>query len=266
MPVQSVAPFLNDYKKTFLVRRVVQNLFGGIIFFIDGKIPWFIILIQVILFLNPFLIGGIFILISDTTSFDRINASISASLIFISYLILLKVILAIILNKKYLKEIKIKNESNDANNSHSKILTQDNEFHSIDTVITFIFPSIQIFIVETNHIVKLNKLKLFKYIFRITIDSLIAGFVMFCSVNFESIVYLQSIKFSVGGAICIFIFNWIVLCLTLYSLCIQDPAEPAVYQPYDNLKIQHYTRTFYVVCFQIIEMIYKYVYHLFNIF
>ena len=84
------------------------------------------------MFLNPFLIGGIFILISDTTSFDRINASISASLIFISYLILLKIILAIILNKKYLKEIKIKNESNDANNSHSKILTQDNEFHSIE--------------------------------------------------------------------------------------------------------------------------------------
>ena len=264
MPAPTVAPLLNVYKQKFLFRRIIQNLLGGIIFSIesDDKIPCQVYLVQILLFVIPFLIGGIFILISDTNSLERRYASITAALIFLFYLIVMKLSLTFVSNRAYLnehkkKEKKIPNDPTNSkfNNSQSKIIFKEtNEFDSIN----FIFSSIPICVTKIDKKVKLDKWKLFNCILRIVVDSLIAGFIMFCGVHFESIVYLQTINFSVGGSVCVFIFNWIVLSLTLYALCIRAPAETAIYQPYDSLNIQYYTRAFYVICFQLVEIVYNF--------
>ena len=259
MPTQTVAPFLNDYKRKFLIKRLLENLIGGIALSTDSDetIPWFVYLIQLVLFVVPFLLGGFFILITDINLLGRLYASIIAAVVFIFYLIVLKLILVLVINKIYLNKYDsspAKEKKLDSSNSKTTNRVS-NELNSTLTFINFIFPSVQMCVHVVNKTYKLDKLKLFKYVVHVVFDSLIAGFIMFCGVHFESIVYLQSIQFSLGGAICIFIFNWIVLCLTLYGLCIRVPSEPAVYQPYDNLNIQHYSRAFYIICFQLTEII-----------
>ena len=265
----TVAPLLNIYKQKFLVRRIIQNLLGGIILTVDSddiKIPCSIYLIQFFLFLIPFLIGGVLILVTDIMSYSQINASIIASLIYMFYLLTMKLILTLIVNKSYLKqEINLaKRESNLSNSSQSRIISKEtSEFDSFSSKINFIFESIEICIDTSINIngkkkPKFNKIKLIKFFLRILFDSFLAGYILFFSVQFESINYLQSkIQFNLTGSVCIFIFNWFVILLTLYSLTIRSPTEPAIYQAYDNLNIQYYTRAFYVISFQLIEIIYK---------
>lgn len=260
MPTPTVAPFLNDYKRKFLIRRIVENLLGGIALTTDSDdpIPWFVYLIQILLFIVPFLLGGLLILITDTTSFNRLYAAITATVVFVLYSIVLKLTVTLVANRVYLnKQNSLVDRNKKLDSSSSKIISREsNEPDSTLAVISFIFPSIQMCVHVSNKTYKLDKFKFFKYMIRVLFDSLIAGFIMFCGVAFESFVYLQtSVQYSLGGAVCIFILNWLVLCLTLYGLSVRAPAEPAVYQPYDNLNIQHYSRAFYVVCFQLVEII-----------
>ena len=124
--------------------------------------------------------------------------------------------------------------------------------------VEFILPTNDIFIKVENDGAskKIYAKKLIICIIKILIDSIIEVFIMFCSVYFESINYLQKF-YSIGPSVVLFIFHWILLLITFYSLTIRAPPEPAIYQSYDQYNIQHYTRPFYVLCFQILEFVFK---------
>ena len=40
--MSSKTPFLNDYKREFVKKRLLENVFGGVKFYIDseGQVPW----------------------------------------------------------------------------------------------------------------------------------------------------------------------------------------------------------------------------------
>lgn len=265
MPQQTVAPLLNIYKQKFLIKRIIQNLFGGLILAFDSddsRIPFSIYLIQLVLFFVPFLIGGILILITDVAGYPAKYASLTAGLIYMFYLLTMKLILTLIANKNYLKaeSNSAMRESNVSSSSQSRILSSKEEFDSVASKINFIFSTIDICIDTSNNKkkLKLNKWTLLKCFMRILFDSVLAGYILSFSVYFESFIYLQTkLQFNLAGSVCIFIFNWFVFLLTLYSLTIRAPTEPAIYQAYDNLNIQYYSRAFYVISFQLIEIIFK---------
>lgn len=268
----TAAPFLNDYKRKFLTKRLIQTLLGGLLLKInsDEDVPFFIYLYQIVLFIVPFFFGGIFILASDLSNFDRLYLSIIAGGTFFIYIFLLKLIVLFVSSKAYfkseVKRIQASAKSPSSIKKPSRInknnLFNDEQDYQFDTCcsissLDFVLPPIgYIMQAEPTTKMRINKLKLFAYILRILFDSLVSGYMMFCAVYFQSIVYLQKF-YSIGGAVCIFVFNWIVLCIGFFSLCIREPPEPAIYQPYDQYKIQHYTRSFYIICFQLIEIIYK---------
>lgn len=144
---------------------------------------------------------------------------------------------------------------------------QDYEFYACCSVATlaFVLPPVGIYYEKVclsniqcskENFVAINWLKLCAYLIRISLDSALAGLLMFCSVQFLSIVYLQSF-FSLGGAIVIFILNWISFMIAFYSLTIRHPLEPAIYLAYDRFNIQHYHRTFYLLLCLLLEFPYK---------
>ena len=275
----TVAPFLNEYKRKFVVKRLVQNICSGLVFKInsDDELPWFLYILQIVLFLVPFLFGGVGILVTDLSGVSRLNTSIITAVIFFLYLVILKSVSTLVLNFKHVSYKNLNNSKSNqkrpsnirpetgkasrANNFNLNIIDDemnyvfDAPFFSINTL-NFILPPAEFFLKSVDSKTNLNTLKLVLFLTRVLFDSAFAGLLMFNSVYFESIVYLQSF-FSITGASCIFIFNWIVLCMAFYSLCIREPPEPAIYQSYDQFKIQHYNRAFYVFCFQLIELIYK---------
>ncbi len=89
--------------------------------------------------------------------------------------------------------------------------------------------------------------------FRVSVDSLVSAFMMFCGIYMLSTNYLLK-YYNVPGVVCIFIFNWLVLLLTFNPLCIRAPPEPAIYQQYGT-RYQHLFRPFYVIILQLTELI-----------
>ena len=277
-----VAPFLNEYKQKFLFKRLIQTLFGGLILKIDSetRVPWFIYFFQIVFYLIPFVFGGIFILVTDLTGFNRLYISFIGGGVFMIYMFLLKLIVLIVSSRSYWNKLKKlndfeknqkqklqKNQAISVSKKLNKLATAYNDdeeyqfgsFCSISTL-NFLLPPIGQFITlkeGTGQVsVHVNKCQLVRLLLRVLFDAFLAGLLMFCSINFESIVYLQNL-YILAGAILVFIFNWIVLVNVFYSLCIHEPPEPAIYQAYDTYGIQHYMRTFYALGFFIIEMIYK---------
>jgi hypothetical protein len=295
------APFINEYKLKFLLKRMAKTLLGGLILVkINSElhVPWYIYLLQVIVFLVPFLIGGVSILIRDLIGMSTSNfyIPIAAGLAYACLVLNLKLLSMLIVSCVYKsrsssKQSKSSNRpsvSTDSKSSSTSSSTnstlklnkkrqlnrnsghvnfyneeQDYEFTGFCSMSTllFIIPPPGVFYqrISTSadsNSTKLNFPKLLVYLLRILLDALLAGFLMYCAVCFLSVNYLQTLM-PLGGAIVIFVLNWPVLLITLYSLTIREPREPAIYEPYDAYRVQHYTRAFYVICLYLVEMGYK---------
>jgi hypothetical protein len=298
------APFINEYKLKFLLKRLVKTLLGGLILVkvnSELRVPWYIYPIQLLVFIMPFVIGGAFILIQDliNTSTASLVMPFVAGVVYMELIFALKFTSFLIVNctfrSRNSKNSK-KSGSNHANvssdskssstsssNSNNTALRlnkkrqmsksqgyislyneeQDYEFNCFCSLSTlaFVIPPPGLFyqrsVIDNGvYTTKLNWPKLLVYLLRIKVDAVIAGLLMYCAVAFLSIVYMQTIV-PVGGAVVIFVFNWMVLLITFYSLTIREPLESAIYQPYDTYRVQHYTRAFYVLCFFFVEMGYK---------
>lgn len=265
--VQTASPFLNDYKRNFVLKRLLQTLLGGLIlkFNSDIHVPWFIYFLQILLFTIPFLIGGVCILIRDliNSTSSNLNIPIIGACVYFFYLVCLKFVAIILTNKSYIKKNRPQKDSKSIKKKTRSNLLNDEQNYSFEkffsyTTLEFILPFQNgIFVSFTAESrTKIEKRKLFICLLKILVDSSVAGFIMFCSIYFESINYLQTF-YSLGASIVLFILHWILLSICFYSLTVRQPPEPAIYQPDDYLNIQHYTRAGYVLAFQIIECVYK---------
>ncbi len=277
----TASPFLNDYKLKFVLRRLLQTFLSGLLLKFDEDVeaPWFVYFLQIFIFVLPFVYGGVFILAADLSTFSRLYLSIIAGVMYFLFVFIFKIFFLFLSNRFHVRNEKKRFDKSKKNNSATTAATapthksrqlsstkaslfndeQGYEFGSCcsSSTLYFLFPPLD-FVVQLNSLglAQISKQKLCRHLLRICFDSLLAGFVMLCSVNQLSIVYLQN-YYSIGGSVCVFILSWCVVCMALYSLCIREPSEPAVYQPYDQFGVQHYYRSFYVICFQLIEIIYR---------
>jgi hypothetical protein len=291
------APFINEYKLKFLLKRMVKTLLGGLILVkinTELRVPWYIYPIQLVVFIVPFCIGGVSILIRDliNTNDSNFYVPIAAGLFYMAYVLLLKLISLLVVNCIYKRRHSAKRARKKPAESRPSVSTdskssstsstlklnkkrqlnknngymdfyneeQDYEFTGFCSLshLLFILPPPGVFYrrdVETDS-TRLYFPKLVAYLVRIAADAILAGFLMYCAVYFLSINYLQTLM-PLGGAIVIFLLDWIVLLITLYSLTIREPLEPAIYEPYDAYRVQHFTRAFYVLCLFLVELGYK---------
>ena len=67
----SGVPLLNDYKKDFLKKRFPQTLLGGPKFKFTTCAPFYVYFNQIILFLMPWLLGGIFTVLMEYAELDE---------------------------------------------------------------------------------------------------------------------------------------------------------------------------------------------------
>lgn len=249
------SPLLNDYKRNFVLKRLLQTILGGPIFKFSSSIksPAYIYILQIILYLLPFVFGGISILIHDLVNTKQWNLYISiiAGSLYFLLILSLKISLLIIVNKSY--QTKQSENAEKANRLSDEQNFEFTKFFSKSTI-EFLIPTSSELFNESNPARKTAKIV--KSLLQNLFDSCLVGLIMFSSVYFESIIYLQNF-YSLAASIILFILHWIVLVMSCYSLCFRNPPELAIYQPYDNLNINRYYRVFYVFCFQLIELIFK---------
>ncbi len=155
--MSTAAPFLNDYKARFVRKRLLQNILGGLILKIDSddNVPWFIYTLQIVLFVVPFVFGGISILIIDVALISRLNVSLISASIFFLYTITLKTLSIFVNNRKSSRNSDLLTQ-----NPQTRDLKEEENYDFQDkflsiTTLNFLLPPLEAFLTtQANQISK----------------------------------------------------------------------------------------------------------------
>ncbi|NXA81380.1 PCX4 protein, partial [Thryothorus ludovicianus] len=226
-------PLLNDYKQEFFLKRFPQTVLGGPRFKLGYCAPPYIYVNQIILFLTPWLWGGVGTLLSQLGLVkDSCSAALSGALMFVTAL-------ALQMTNLYAKQKTVTVERMQIQNT----LTDEDEFEFSSCVgsetVKFIIPGK-------------------KYIINTVFHSLLAG--VLCGLGTwyllpNRITLLYS---NLGGTVVIFVFGWVTICIGEYSLIINTATETATFQALDTYEITALMRPFYIFVFIAVDLAHRF--------
>ncbi|XP_068048236.1 pecanex-like protein 4 isoform X4 [Anomalospiza imberbis] len=225
-------PLLNDYKQEFFLKRFPQTVLGGPRFKLGYCAPPYIYVNQIILFLTPWLWGGVGTLLYQLGVMkDFCTAALSGGLMFLTAL-------ALQMTNLYAKQKTVTVERMQIQNT----LTDEDEFEFSSCVdsetVKFIIPGK-------------------KYIINTVFHSLLAG--VLCGLGTwyllpNRITLLYS---NIGGTVVIFVFGWVTICIGEYSLIINTATETATFQALDTYEITALMRPFYIFVFIAVDLAHR---------
>ncbi|NXO41177.1 PCX4 protein, partial [Locustella ochotensis] len=226
-------PLLNDYKQEFFLKRFPQTLLGGPRFRLGYCAPPYIYVNQIILFVTPWLWGGVGTLLHQLGAMrDSCTAALSGGLMFVTAL-------ALQMTNLYAKQKTVTVERVQIQNT----LTDEDEFEFSSCVgsetVKFIIPGK-------------------KYIINTVFHSLLAG--VLCGLGTwyllpNRITLLYS---NIGGTVVIFVFGWVTICIGEYSLIINTATETATFQALDTYEITALMRPFYIFVFIAVDLAHRF--------
>ena len=224
------APLLNDYKLEFFRKRFPQTLLGGLKLKLGYDAPFYVYLNQVLVFLVPFLLGG---LLTICAEFEVINDVYINSFIFGGLMIIF------VLSTQALSWF-MRRSSTSLAKFQKNFLAQDDEVDFVSCcgleTIDFIFPAK-------------------KFVVNMVIHGLISGIV--CGLMFLYLLpsYLNGLYSQTGATVILYILGWWTVCIAQYSLTSTSPPELAIFRALDTLEITPLMRPFYVLIFGIIGVL-----------
>ncbi|NXJ66068.1 PCX4 protein, partial [Rostratula benghalensis] len=226
-------PLLNDYKQDFFLKRFPQTVLGGPRFKLGYCAPPYIYVNQIILFLMPWVLGGVGTLLYQLGLMkDYYTAALSGGLMFVTALILQ-------MTNLYAKQKTVTIERMHIPNT----LTDEDEFEFSSCVgsetVKFIIPGK-------------------KYIFNTVFHSFLSG--VLCGLGTwyllpNRITLLYS---NIGGTVMIFVFGWVTICIGEYSLIINTATETAAFQTLDTYEITALMRPFYIFVFIAVDLAHRF--------
>ncbi|NWU30767.1 PCX4 protein, partial [Dyaphorophyia castanea] len=226
-------PLLNDYKQEFFLKRFPQTVLGGPRFKLGYCAPPYIYVNQIILFLTPWVWGGVGTLLYQLGVMqDYCSAALSGGLMFVTAL-------ALQMTNLYAKQKTVTVERMQIQNT----LTDEDEFEFSSCVgsetVKFIIPGK-------------------KYIINTVFHSLLAG--VLCGLGTwyllpNRITLLYS---NIGGTVVIFVFGWVTVCIGEYSLIINTATETATFQALDTYEITALMRPFYIFVFIAVDLAHRF--------
>ncbi|NWV92580.1 PCX4 protein, partial [Machaerirhynchus nigripectus] len=226
-------PLLNDYKQEFFLKRFPQTVLGGPRFKLGYCAPPYIYVNQIILFLTPWVWGGVGTLLYQLGVMkDYCTTALSGGLMFVTAL-------ALQMTNLYAKQKTVTVERMQIQNT----LTDEDEFEFSSCVgsetVKFIIPGK-------------------KYIINTVLHSLLAG--VLCGLGTwyllpNRITLLYS---SIGGTVVIFVFGWVTICIGEYSLIINTATETATFQALDTYEITALMRPFYIFVFIAVDLAHRF--------
>ena len=220
------SPLLNDYKSDYVKHVLPQTFLGGVKILSS---PFFVNILQLLLWSFPFLISIILTLVLETTKANGyVFAVVEGSTIFICHLCLQFLTLYFERNKQSKKAVFTNNflAADESDN--------DNPFNTCCSLVVLQF-------------IVTRKTCFYNVVIHPLIAGVASGF-CFCFLLPSNLETLFADK---NGAIVYFVFGWIVSCIGLYSSVGQLPKEPSTLQLNDPLEISLSTRAFYLLALAI---------------
>nr|XP_033808382.1 pecanex-like protein 4 [Geotrypetes seraphini]XP_033808383.1 pecanex-like protein 4 [Geotrypetes seraphini]XP_033808384.1 pecanex-like protein 4 [Geotrypetes seraphini] len=227
-------PLLNDYKQEFVWKRFPQTVFGGPRFKLGYCAPPYIYINQIILFLTPWVLGGVGTLLYQLKILeDYYTAVLSGCLMLLAAFI----IQLISLYAKW-KTVTVERLQ------HQNTLTDEDEYE-----FTNCFSS------ETIKFIIPGK----KFIANIFFHSVLAG--VLCGLGTWYLLpnRITSLYSNIGGTIIIFVFGWVTICIGEYSLIINTATETATFQAQDTYEITALMRPLYIFALITVDLANRFV-------
>ncbi|XP_060062887.1 pecanex-like protein 4 [Ylistrum balloti] len=229
-------PLLNEYKRDFFYKRLPQTILGGPKLKLGYEAPVYVYLNQVLLFIIPFLIGGVFTLLVELgTVTDYIAVIVYGCLIFTFVLITQIISTAVQLQNSSDLTLPIKKKN---------LLAEDDEvdFFSCCGVETFEF-------------VAPKK----KFMVNIVLHSVVGGSMCGLALWYLLPTTLGDLySYNTGVTVILYTFGWITLCVAQYPLTITAPPEPATFRTLDSWELSPLMRPFYVFLCITFHLLYRF--------
>ncbi|XP_025062938.1 pecanex-like protein 4 isoform X2 [Alligator sinensis] len=226
-------PLLNDYKQEFFLKRFPQTVLGGPRFKLGYCAPPYIYVNQIILFLTPWVLGGVGTLLYQLDIMkDYYTAALSGGLMLVTALILQ-------LTNLHARQRTVTVERMQVPNT----LTDEDEYEFSSCLgsetVKFIIPGK-------------------KYIVNTVFHSFLAG--VMCGLGTWYLLpnRITLLYDNVGGTVMIFVFGWVTICIGEYSLIINTATETAAFQALDTYEITALMRPFYIFVFIAVDLAYRF--------
>ncbi|XP_072127348.1 pecanex-like protein 4 isoform X1 [Mobula birostris] len=226
-------PLLNDYKQEFFWKRFPQTILGGPRFKLGYCAPPYIYVNQIILFLIPWVFGGIGTVLYQLSTLEDYWASILAA-----GLMLLAAFIVQGMNL-WVRWKSVVVETFTPENT----LADEDEFNfsscAGSETIKFIIPGK-------------------KYFINTVLHSILAGALCGLGTWYLLPNRLMILYVNTGATAMLFIFGWVTVCIGEYSLIINTAVETATFQPQDTYETNALTRPLYIFAFVAVDLAFRF--------
>ncbi|XP_072895655.1 pecanex-like protein 4 [Hemitrygon akajei] len=226
-------PLLNDYKQEFFWKRFPQTILGGPRFKLGYCAPPYIYVNQIILFLIPWVFGGIGTVLYQLSTLEDYWASILAA-----GLMLLAAFIVQGMNL-WVRRKSVVVETFTPENT----LADEDEFDfsscAGSETIKFIIPGK-------------------KYFINTVLHSILAGALCGLGTWYLLPNRLMILYVNTGATAVLFIFGWVTVCIGEYSLIINTAVETATFQPQDTYETNALTRPLYIFAFVAVDLAFRF--------
>ncbi|XP_027785571.2 pecanex-like protein 4 isoform X1 [Marmota flaviventris] len=227
-------PLLNDYKQDFFLKRFPQTVLGGPRLRLGFYAPPYVYVNQIILFLMPWVLGGIGTLLYQLGILkDYYTASLSGGLMLFTAFVI------------QFTSLYAQNKSATVQRMLTTDILAEEDEHEFTScagaeTVKFLIPGK-------------------KYIANIVFHSVLAGLVCALGTWYLLPNRITLLYGSIGGTAPLFVFGWITLCIGEYSLIVNTATETATFQPQDTYEITPLMRPIYIFFFVSVDLAHRFV-------
>ncbi|XP_032731161.1 pecanex-like protein 4 [Lontra canadensis] len=226
-------PLLNDYKQDFFLKRFPQTVLGGPRFKLGYCAPPYIYVNQTVLFLMPWVWGGLGTLLYQLGILeDYYTAALSGGLMLFAAIII------------QFTSLYARNKSVTVERMLTTDILAEEDEHDFTScagteTIRFLIPGK-------------------KYIANTVLHSFLAG--LMCGLGTWYLLpnRISLLYGSTGGTVLLFVFGWMTLCIGEYSLIVNTAAETATFQTQDTYEITPLMRPLYIFLFVSVDLAHRF--------
>lgn len=227
-------PLLNDYKQEFFWKRFPQTVLGGPRFKLGYSAPPYIYINQVILFLTPWVLGGVGTVLCEVHILeDYYAAALSAGLMLIASFVIQ--LLNLYARRKTSTIERLQNQNT---------LTDEDDFDFSSCLGS-----------ETVKFIIAGKKFIANLIFHSTLAGILCGLGTWYLMPYR----IDLLYENTGGTVMIFIFGWVTICIGEYSLIVNSATETATFHAQDTYEITPLLRPVYIFAFIAVDLAYRFI-------
>ncbi|XP_061700875.1 pecanex-like protein 4 [Syngnathoides biaculeatus] len=222
-------PLLNEYKQEFFWKRFPQTVLGGPRFKLGYCAPPYVYVNQAVLFLTPWLLGGVGTLLCQLQLLQELHAAMLSGALMFAVAAGVQAV-ALYAGRR--------NGAVERFGAPSTLVDEEEvEFtHCVSP--------------ETVRFIAPGK----RFGLNVVMHTVLAGLLCGFGTWYVLLGRLTALYGSIGASLVIFVLSWVTVCIAEYSLVVNTATETATFQAQDTYEITPLTRPLYIFIFIVVDL------------